>query len=380
MNSLPIKDDMFILGMLSNIHNDPKGWEKLMEALRSQFNLNSCNLIVTNNTSFAIRFQVGAGWFPDDEMASLYVNEYAQQDPILIKLQTSEIGKVYATNLVHEEINVYDTDYYLKWAKPQGIIEGAAAYLSVDKDWSTALLTNRKEEQGKYTLQEVERLNALLPYIDDALKKSFVIAQDTISNLRLKSVVNQYRLPVAILNEYGEVTALNKMMQLYINDKKTLKIKENTLHFNDKEKDKKLSLSILSSSKRIAGVDIVVDEGSRFILNDNETLAFEELIEHDGEKDIFLGTFVYIVSQNYVSVVDKKQLHHIFSLTPAETDVCSFIVEGKRPKEIALILDKSIYTVREQINNIYAKTGCNSQISLINFLSSIPAFNFNKNC
>jgi DNA-binding CsgD family transcriptional regulator len=61
-------------------------------------------------------------------------------------------------------------------------------------------------------------------------------------------------------------------------------------------------------------------------------------------------------------------LRTLYVLTPAECRVALLLSDGLAPRKIASIIGVSDNTVREQIKNIFSKTGVNRQGELIRLL------------
>ena len=57
-----------------------------------------------------------------------------------------------------------------------------------------------------------------------------------------------------------------------------------------------------------------------------------------------------------------------YGLTPAERRVAALIAAAHAPREIAVRLGISFYTVRAHLRSIYAKTGVNRQTALARLL------------
>ena len=63
----------------------------------------------------------------------------------------------------------------------------------------------------------------------------------------------------------------------------------------------------------------------------------------------------------------------LYGLTPTESAVVEFLVQGARVETIAHRLDVSLNTVRTHLKRVYAKTGATGQSSLMRLLLLGPA-------
>ncbi|MEH6347233.1 MAG: helix-turn-helix transcriptional regulator [Bermanella sp.] len=369
---LPYPEDAFLLGYLLEVNRDAEGWQRFMVAMHQHFNLRSSHLMVMNSQTQAMRFHIDAGEPVSAEFAAMYVEKYVHSDEIMAAVKVNPIGKFYATNMLKDAQAIYQNDHYRDWATPQGIANGAAACVYVDGDWSCILASNRNAQQGPYSQQEIERMNALLPFVEKAVQSSFVLSESSKNERRAKSIVGSFRIPVAVLTEFGELWATNSAMEKLLKHQSSLYIKDKCLHLKNPSQDKLLNTGIFQAAKRADGIDMTIDEAEKISLDNNTALGFQELIDDEDGQKVFLGVMVYAISNELLATISEHKLTSLFLLTPAEARVCHLIMSGYSIKAIASSEGKSVHTVREQLNNTFQKTGCSSQVSLVNLISSIP--------
>lgn len=369
---LPHPEDAFLLGYLLEVNRDSDGWPRFMQAVQEHFNLRGSHLIVINSQTHAMRFHIDSGERISDEFARAYLEHYIELDDILKLISISPIGQFYATNMLPKELNYYEDDYHLNWAKPQGIIDGSAACLFNDGDWDCIMTNNRRKDQGPYTQEELDRLSALLPFIEKSVQSSFLLSEKSKDERRAKAIANTYRIPVAVLTEYGEVWTMNSAMDKLVADINPLSIKGRCLHLEDLNADKRLTTGIIQAAQKANGIHIQIEASEVISIDENITLAFQELIDVQDDQTTFLGVLVYALSKDFLSPIPEDKLMQLFSLTRSEARVCHLLVAGNSLKDMALTESKSVHTVREQLNNAFRKTGCTSQVALVNLLASIP--------
>jgi len=369
---LPYPEDAFLLGYLLEVNRDDLGWQRFMQAMLEHFNLRSSHLMVMNSQTQAMRFHIDAGEPVNAEFAAMYVEKYIHSDEIMAAVKCNPIGEFYATNMLADAPSIYKNDHYKNWATPQGIANGAAACVFIDGDWSCILASNRNGQQGPYSQNEIDRMNALIPFVEKAVQSSFVLSESSKNERRAKSIVSTFRIPVAVLTEFGELWATNSEMEILLNRQAGLYIKDKCLHLENPEQDKLLNTGIFQAAKRAGGIDMTIEDAEKISLDKNTVLGFQELIDDEGGLQVFLGVMVYAIASNLLVSISAQKLASLFSLTPAEAQVCHLIVSGYTIKAIASLQDKSVHTVREQLNTTFQKTGCSSQVSLVNLIASIP--------
>jgi len=371
---LPQAEDAFLLGTLLELNQSTDAWQAFMQTYLEHFDLRSCHLMVVSSRTQAMRFHVEAGETTSPENMQIYLEKYIQQDQVLSKINRSPIGCFYATNNIHEEDDVYNSDFFLNFARPQGMEEGAAACVFEEGEWRCVLGTNRNAQQGKYSDDTLERMNTLLPYIEKAIKTTFQVAEHSKNDMRAKALVNTFRIPVAALTEYGEIWAMNDQMKNLIEKDKNLYLQNNSLHSYNKAQEIQLSNAPIEIHKRVNGLAMDMSSSETLKLDDQSRLSFQELTFEENGQTILLGTLLYVVSENLIGSTSRQQLMDLFSLSPAEAIVCQRLTEGYNLKEIAKLEDKSVNTVREQLYRSFEKMGCNSQVSLMNLIATLPYY------
>jgi len=61
-----------------------------------------------------------------------------------------------------------------------------------------------------------------------------------------------------------------------------------------------------------------------------------------------------------------------YSLTPAETEVANGLLTGYSLEEIAALRRVTVGTIRDQLKNLFGKTGTNRQADLVRLLLNLP--------
>lgn len=361
------------LSLLAETSLNPELWSEFMNTFAEHFNLNACHLMVVNDQSHATRFHLAAGNPTEEAFIESYTQRYMTKDMVMAKARTAKPGLFHATNHYDDKEQYYSSSYYKEWALPQGLSEGAAGCIFISGDWRCLMVHNRTLQQGEYSQDEIERMNALIPYIERAVKVSYVQSELGKDSARANAIVQGYRAPVAILTEYGEVWAMNALMKQLIEDNDALYVKDKCLHLSNKHTDKLLTTGIFNAVKEIEGIKLTLPNSVK--VNDRIILSFKGVTDTENGQATLKGVVVYAISSHYRARVSNNTLITLFSLTPSEATICSHLMEGRELKEIAKLENKSVNTVREQLYQSFRKTGCNSQTSLINMLATIPVFN-----
>ena len=72
--------------------------------------------------------------------------------------------------------------------------------------------------------------------------------------------------------------------------------------------------------------------------------------------------------------IDFHLLYAAFNLTPAESRVTLYLLDGLAPKQIAQKNQVHVDTIRKHIRSIYKKTATNRQADLVKLLLNMPRY------
>lgn len=125
----------------------------------------------------------------------------------------------------------------------------------------------------------------------------------------------------------------------------------------------KLNILVISHEKSASEIKKIIGLGIKnYLLKDCDEREITDAITccAKGEK-YFCGQIVDVLLEKEVSV---KEHCETGGITEREIDVIKELVSGKRPKEIADILNISYYTIVTHKKNIYRKLGINHSAEL----------------
>jgi len=86
----------------------------------------------------------------------------------------------------------------------------------------------------------------------------------------------------------------------------------------------------------------------------------------------FQGIMIYALANHLIKPIKEQRLAALFNLSPKEAAITALLAQGKSVKTIAEIQSISLNTVKFHLKNIFQKTGCSSQMLIMNLVNSIP--------
>lgn len=366
-------DDMFLLELLMDANRKANGWQDFLEAFRLHFNLHTCHLYIENIKTLMPCFQYWSGVGKDELAKQKYIEKHFINDLDHLPILNGDLNSWHASNLPSN----YSKDIPPAALSQYDIEHICGSTVFKDDPWVCVFIHTRRSEQGEYQQSEIDRFSALSIYIEKAIKLRLHLSENKSNRSRLRSVLNQFHLPVATLNEFGEVVAQNRLMDFFLEKQEFLaKSKDRHLLINNGLIDKQLQTNIQqtisfakdSSQEHVSDPVIINPRNDAPYI-----IGLQELLEQDDNTgEIFVGALVYAASSTLISNSSKQQIQSLFSLTNAESQVAHLFSQYMNVKEVARHECKSVATVREQIQTCFKKTKTSSQLELINLLASLP--------
>ena len=352
-------------------HSD--AWSAFAEKMVKTYQLHVCHVVIVNKETMALRFHVDAGERMDPDIANEYLSTHIHGDRLLQTVLSHPTGCFYSINSHPERDDIVQSEHYQTWAVPQGLLDSAAACILSEGPWLGVVFFNRHESQGVFSAEELEDFNTLLPVMEKAAVRSFAVRPENLAEMRLSSVVDTFRIPVAILTETGEVCAINQGMKKLLQDVPEIRIEGGCIRLQSQEREKLLYVGLMQTAKRVEGFDLNLDEAEQLQISQQVFIGFQPLQNTFviGENR-FSGAMIYAVSPELIDPIPAEKLALLFGLTDKEAQICQKLARGLAPKAVAEEVFVSMNTVKFHLKNIFAKTGCSSQMALVNMLNSIP--------
>lgn len=366
-----------MLELLLDANRVENGWQRFLDEFKARYNLLSCHLYIANIQTMAPRFQDFSGPQASELQLKIYMEKYFKTDYTHLAILKSEPNTWYASNLMPNYKAIQASPAYTEWAVPNGIKFVCGTTLFREDDWSCVFVHNRSVNQPEYTKEEVAHFQLLGPYIEKAIRLRIFIAEQTKNTTYISSILNQFNLPTASLNEFGEVIAKNTLMDKFLEKQDTLDLKnKKNLMLNLVNDDKNLQMSIAQTISKSKQKDLSYYSDHIPVKNPNTgdfVIGLQELIERqENSSNLFIGALIFIIEPKQYASISPSKLISLFSLSEAESQVACLFCSGLSLKEIALQENKSTNTVREQIQSCFKKTRTKNQVELISLLTKLP--------
>lgn len=338
----------------------------------------SATLVIADSQSQEIK----GGWScnVDLEYLGIYIeNNLVGQDLLVEKALTAQPGKFYATNLHIDDVEHYQgqSELYQIWAKPQGIHDVAGALLRREGSIVTFIAIQRQLEQGPYQPWECDLLARLIPHLNNAITLHQQLTQLQNKNQPLQELLSLIKIPTLVFDEHFDISFSNKRASKYINDSPGIDVKSKRLVFNSTDLNNEFNFRIMEAVKASIGQFKWSSARGVFQINTTElpSLTFVLLPLKGGPKDNRnSGAIAFIYDTSNKQTLLSAQTIASFGFSPAESELCSKLIQGFSLDQAAEALGKNRETVRSQLKSLFRKTASNSQDGLITTVLSNPTY------
>ncbi len=271
-----------------------------------------------------------------------------------------------------DEIRVHP--YYKEFIEPEGWFYSVGVFPR-DGDRLMGLLTvNRREDQGDFTEEEMDRFERLYPHFRTAFRRVSEIQNDYASRFSMATMLSRIPLAVAIVSHVGEINFINDAAR------RACMEWEKTGDLENPASPYKLSSAALPDVVCRRCLELAEEAEGLSMLNlpaslETHTVESEQnpacfaVIEYLTARHEPFSKAVFLVRFESSTIEPGNRSTEIFnrycSLTTAEKMATEKALEGLTNREIAEKLGKSTSTVKNQLESVYRKMNVRNRRELI---------------
>lgn len=343
----------------------PDGFMEFLNELTHHLNLRSGSVAMFNNRlqSADIVWVKGLDLIKTYE----YSKRYGERDGLAQRLKESSPGELIVLGEYEMEQGMIADPECMHAAHELDVYYAAAAVLASDDFWTSRVYFQRNNEQGEFLPEECLLLEKLLPHIQHAIQLYHFKLNNDKQHYLSELLFDQILLPVVLLDETGNISHCNQQAELFLSRHQHLKIINKSLRGMNVRNNQQIQQAIQKCLREEATHVLPLgDDGAPIIL------TFVPLVLKNNANEG--GAAVFIYSQNQLPV-NQQILCELYGLSTKEALVCSELISGHSPAEIAEITYLSYETVRTYIKRIMKKTDTSRQGELIAKVLASPACN-----
>lgn len=344
----------------------PTGFTEFLNQLTSRLNLRSGAVAMFNNKlqSADIVWVKGLDLIKTAE----YSKRYGERDGLAQRLLEAPPGRLIIMGEYEMEQGLLSDPECMQAVHELDVYYAAAAVLACDDCWISRVYFQRNKEQGEFSPQECLLLEKLIPHIQHAIQLYHCKLNNDKQHLLSELLFEQILLPVILLDGLGYIRHCNQQAELFLNQHQYLKKINKNLHWINIRNNQQIQQAIQKCLREQTThlLPLGGDYGALVVL------TFVPLVLKKSADEAGVAVFIY--GQNQLPV-NQQILCELYGLSTKEALVCSELISGRAPAEIAENTYLSYETVRTYIKRIMKKTDTRRQSELVAKVLASPACN-----
>jgi DNA-binding CsgD family transcriptional regulator len=367
-----------LIGLIYDSVSDSGRWTEFMAAFGQAVGAPFSALLIAPRDEPDYSVVRWHGWRDDD--VELYLNRYAQTDPLRLVTYQSPEGTVAADYDICPRDRFESSVVFREFFAPRRLVHSMGGVILTTPTGQSVITTHRGDDAGPFGEKEIAILRCLIPHL-----KRAALLHGELGLLRRQLATftgHLERFPYAFLLVDAKRRVLYSSAAA-----RGLAAKRDGLTLDQ-------GIIAAASQKSQASLDKAVME---LATGGNSSIRRLEIPRTSGRRSyrlilmpinrsrtIPLGVAVPAVSILVIDAhssarPDPDVLRELFSFTPAEARVSTGLVMGQSAEEIALATKTSVETVRTHIKRIFSKTSTARQGELISSILRTVPFQSSEN-
>jgi DNA-binding CsgD family transcriptional regulator len=349
-----------------------EGFDAFLQLLGNVIGASACTLSCVEREPLAIRYLWHTG-LPESFVEHFLEQGMLDRDVVFNSAaRRSPTGFLTAPDALHDLQQQGRADFWsesYEMSLRLGFQEAAWMVVHAVDDSVIVLSLMRAQGASKYTVQELDKANRLVPHIRQAFQLYEQVDRQNIRASSLGAVLDAVTRPSIILSELSHAIHINRSAGELLQGVRELSIVNDRIRFRDKGLQTEFShalTDVLRSSIRLAPFH----SESLYLPRDQRHDLILCLTPIENIDDNQAGALLTLIDPEKRELPDSERIAEYFSLTPAEAALCADLVLGDSLKEIAARRHKSESTLRSYLKQIYQKTGYRRQGQLVSGILS----------
>jgi len=265
-------------------------------------------------------------------------------------------------------------EFYADWMRPQGQRYYLGQFLMRPDGVRAGFGVYREPRAGPFGREDDEIVRTLAPHFARALvlRDRFAVVR---SERDVASVVLE-RLSVGLLllDERGQLLAANSAAERIARARDGLHLEATRLSLGDRRADHELR-RLLAEAAAVARGEGVRGGGAMVVPRPSGRRPYELLVTPLPREGLVVGfrraaVAVFLSEPEPRPPASEEALRQLYGFTPAEARVALRLSRGDRLEDIADALGVAIGTARNQLKQVFEKTGIHRQAELVRLLAS----------
>ncbi|HWQ57055.1 MAG TPA: helix-turn-helix transcriptional regulator [Bryobacteraceae bacterium] len=363
-----------ILDMVERVYDaalDPEAWPRFLEALLRASGAGSAAIIPHNVQTGESRVLASANL--DAASSRSYEETFGRLNPWVRRCGPSTFaGSVQTGEMVCSPAEIERSEFNQGLLRPLNLFHAIGACIARDGDTVPFCCVLRSRREGPFDEDDVRGLSALVPHMRRALQIRTRLEGAGPQARAEGAALDQLVFACLVLDRCGRVLFSNRAALEMVGEGDGLSLVDGCLCAADREDTGRLralthaaGLTTIGRGLHSGGPLAVARPSGRRALN-LLVLPFRGSSEPGpGARP---AAIVFATDPELRPAPEPEVLEGLFGLTAAESRVAAALVQGDTLESAAGRLRLSAHTVRNQLKNVFAKTGTGRQPELVSLL------------
>jgi len=358
------------VGDLYDAAADPTTWQPLAPKLAGLFGSESCLLQIADTKLPGVQFLGATENFSAPFWAD-YRSHYYRQDRWvaggLARLGHAILGQ-----------EVAPSDWYVKsdfingLAATAGVHHAAGAAFAVGDSKIGLVSVHRPNDRAGFEELDRERIDALIPHLTRAMQLTRCFAEAGLAHQASLEGLERTGTATLAVDRDGLILFANRLAEVLLRQDAGLGVVQGRLTGSDRRVAVRLAFLIRSVADTAAGRAPASAGGGIAIRRGEGRLPLTLLVAPFRPRTTGFGAplpaALIFIRDPEIATPAAAILQDLFGLTPAQAAVAAKLADGRTQAEAAASLNISLYTVRDHLKEIFAKTGTSHQSQLVALL------------
>jgi DNA-binding CsgD family transcriptional regulator len=357
---------------------DPTRWQSFLDLLAETYG-GSALLYAVDALSQTTPFNLAAGF--DEATLARYAQHYLDRNPYPVAAIASEVDVLKFAHQVVPAEDVARTAFYSDIMKPTGVSLHHLAIKPVHDENRFAILAlapNLKvfERDPDVAFRE---LDLLRPHITRAIKMNRLVASQSLEAKNWTSILDSFSAAAFLLDAAGRPIHLNATATALMRQDRLLGLDASGRLKALRAQDGARISALLgqNSQSHPHTMRLTSDANGRAFMA--WTVPLPGSRSHERQPALRLGEALAVSASILLLVVRTDVRNHIpvelirqtFQLTAAEAQLATAICAGQTVSDYATQCSLSVKTARNQLTNVFYKTGTSRQPELVALLLQV---------
>lgn len=311
-------------------------------------------------------------------MEDVEAGEVTQPDDLndtLFRRQPLELGTLYSTRRIFREEEFRNFEGYKATMQPIGAGHWTGAHFSITGGRRAAIMVveNDFDETPKDNTRVEHIIELIAPHMIRANTFAHALNMAKDAAETYSAFIDAIALPMVVISAEGEIQMANTIGQRLLDAGEILQQDDATGRINLPQKKDHAALGrAIAAAQKDSGPHAFQAEFDDTniaicVCPYRPALAFAS----DIDRKLFEGQqlFAVFIGARPSGGISLRLLQDAFGLTPREAEVCRGLLEGQKPSDLAVSMERSEKTIRNQIQSLHEKVGVTSTRELTDALS-----------